>query len=98
MYVDSALAIWQDLKAQFTHSNAPKLYQLRTAVTILKQESLSVTQYHTKLKALWDEIDSLTPNEACICGAGKTLFERHERDCTIEFLQGLHDRFSSLQS
>ncbi|KAM7489271.1 hypothetical protein LguiB_026755 [Lonicera macranthoides] len=98
MYADSAPAIWQDLKARFTHSNAPQLYQLRTAVTTLKQESLSVTQYRTKLKALWDEIDSLTPNEACICGAGKTLLEHHERDRTMEFLQGLHDRFSSLRS
>ncbi|KAL5709106.1 hypothetical protein ACHQM5_019829 [Ranunculus cassubicifolius] len=98
MYADSSYAIWQDLKVRFTHSNAPKLYQLRTTVTGLKQDTLSVTAYHTKLKALWDEIDSLTPTEPCICGAGKSLLERHERDRTMEFLQGLHDRFSSLRS
>lgn len=98
MYADSSYTIWQDLKVRFTHSNASKLYQLRTAITTLKQESLSVTAYHNKLKGLWDEIDSLTPNNACICGAGKTWLESHERDRTMEFLQGLHDRFSSLRS
>lgn len=97
MYADTS-AIWPDLKVRFSHSNAPKLYHLRTTVSGLKQDSLSVTSYHTKLKALWDEIDSLTPAEPSICGSGKLLLERHERDRTMEFLQGIHDRFSSLRS
>ncbi|XP_026453630.1 uncharacterized protein LOC113354544 [Papaver somniferum] len=34
----------------------------------------------------------------CICGAGKSLFERLERDRAMEYLHGLHDRFSNLRS
>ncbi|KAL5718439.1 hypothetical protein ACHQM5_011341 [Ranunculus cassubicifolius] len=98
MYADSAQAIWNDLKARFSQSNAPQLYHLKTAIINLKQETLSVTNYYTRLKSLWDEYDSLVPFEACICGTGKSLLERHERDRAMEFLQGLQDRFANLRS
>ncbi|XP_026406166.1 uncharacterized protein LOC113301602 isoform X2 [Papaver somniferum] len=45
------------------------------------------------------QYDSLVAStEACICGAGKHMLERLERDRAMEFLQGLHDRFSNLRS
>ncbi|XP_026432325.1 uncharacterized protein LOC113329698 [Papaver somniferum] len=59
---------------------------------------MHVSLYYTKIKTLWDQYDSLVAIEACICRAGKSLLERVERDREIEFLQGLHDRFSNLRS
>ncbi|WOH13446.1 hypothetical protein DCAR_0832956 [Daucus carota subsp. sativus] len=59
---------------------------------------MSVTNYFTRLKSLWDEYDSLVSSEPCICGASKFLIERQERDRAMEFLQGLHDRFSNIRS
>ncbi|KAL5726342.1 hypothetical protein ACHQM5_009393 [Ranunculus cassubicifolius] len=98
MYAESASDIWNDLKVRFSVSNAPKLYQLKNAISSLKQDDLPVQTYFTRLRSLWDEYDSLLPGEPCICGASKFLLEKHQRDRAMEFLQGLHDRFSSLRS
>lgn len=88
----------KDLQVRFSQSNAPKLYQLKTAISNLKQENLSVTIYYMSLKSLWDKLHSIVPAEPCICGASKIIIERHARDRAIEFLQGLHDRFSHIHS
>lgn len=98
MYMDSAGAIWQDLKTRFAHSNAPKLFHLKQAIASLKQEDLSVSAYHTRIKALWDEFDSFRPREPCSCGAGKYLLDSHNQDRLMKFLQGLHDHYATLRS
>ncbi|XP_017239587.1 uncharacterized protein LOC108212373 [Daucus carota subsp. sativus] len=98
LYADCARTIWKDLQTRFSHSNGPKLYQLKMAISNLKQEDMSVTAYFTKLKSLWDEFDSISPTEQCICGAEKVLIERLARDRAMEFMQGLHDRFSHVRS
>ncbi|XP_026450552.1 uncharacterized protein LOC113350632 [Papaver somniferum] len=62
-------------------------------------ERSPVSLYYTKIKTLWDQYDSLVAStEVCICGAGKSLLERLERDRAMKFLQGLQDRFSNLRS
>ncbi|KAL5713994.1 hypothetical protein ACHQM5_016016 [Ranunculus cassubicifolius] len=98
LYADCALTIWKDLHSRFSQSNAPKLYQLKTAISNLKQEDMSVTTYFTRLKSLWDELDSILPTEQCICGTGKAILERIAKDRAIEFMQGLHDRFAPIRS
>ncbi|KAL5710448.1 hypothetical protein ACHQM5_021007 [Ranunculus cassubicifolius] len=98
IFSKSAHELWKDLHVRFSHSNGPKLFQLKSAIANLKQESMPVTTYYTRLKSLWDEYDSLVPSAPCICGASKFLIEKHERDRAMELLQGLHDRFSSLRS
>ncbi|XP_026420331.1 uncharacterized protein LOC113316346 [Papaver somniferum] len=91
--------IWKDLEVRFCISNAPILFRLKSAIAAIRQESMSVSMYYTKIKTLWDQYHSLVAaTEVCICGAGKSLLERLERDRAMEFLQGLHDRFSNLIS
>ncbi|XP_026379468.1 uncharacterized protein LOC113274224 [Papaver somniferum] len=61
-------------------------------------ENNSVAIYFTHLKTLWDQLDSFRPLVPCICGAGKDFVDHHNQDRSMEFLQGLHDRFSTLRS
>ncbi|XP_026399821.1 uncharacterized protein LOC113295709 [Papaver somniferum] len=99
LYAASSHAIWKDLQVRFCISNAPILFCLKSAIASIKQESMPVSLYYTKIKILWDQYDSLVAStEACICGAGKHMTERLERDRAMKFLQGLHDRFSNLRS
>ncbi|XP_026436680.1 uncharacterized protein LOC113334704 [Papaver somniferum] len=99
LYAPSSHAIWKDLQVRFCISNAPILFRLKSAIAAIRQESMSVSLYYTKIKTLWDQYDSpVAVTEVCICGAGKSLLERLERDRAMEFLQGLHDRFSNLIS
>ncbi|XP_026398246.1 uncharacterized protein LOC113294032 [Papaver somniferum] len=99
LYAASSHAIWKYLQVRFCISNAPILFRLKSVIASIRQESMSVSLYYTKIKALWDQYDSLVAiTKACICGAGKSVMERLERDRAMKFLQGLHDRFSNLHS
>ncbi|RZC91338.1 hypothetical protein C5167_027406 [Papaver somniferum] len=99
LYAANSHAILKDLQIRFCVSNAPILFRLKSSIASIKQESMHVSLYYTKIKTLWDQYDSLVAStEACICGAGKHMLERLERERAMEFLQGLHDRFSNLRS
>ncbi|KAG5555727.1 hypothetical protein RHGRI_006390 [Rhododendron griersonianum] len=50
------------------------------------------------MKALWDELNSLSTLLPCTCGHGKAYAALQQQDCGMEFLQGLHGRYSGLQS
>ncbi|XP_026442469.1 uncharacterized protein LOC113342017 [Papaver somniferum] len=99
LYAANSHAIWKDLQIRFCVSNTPILFRLKYSIASIKHESMPVSLYYSKIKTLWDQYDSLVAStEACICGAGKHMLERLERERAMEFLQGLHDRFSNLRS
>ena len=98
LYAESAAQIWSDLYDPFSQSNAPKIYQLKQAISTLKQAGLSVSLYFTQLKSLWDELTSITPFPPCICGNAKLIADQQNQDRAMEFLQGLHDSFSAIRS
>ncbi|XP_042950295.1 uncharacterized protein LOC122282409 [Carya illinoinensis] len=52
IFIESAADVWKDLQERFSHSNGPRIFQLRKAIFSLSQEQLSVSAYFTHLKAL----------------------------------------------
>ncbi|KAL5707954.1 hypothetical protein ACHQM5_018800 [Ranunculus cassubicifolius] len=59
---------------------------------------MSVSTYFSKLKSLWNELNSLVIVKPCSCGNGKAIAERLMQDRAMEFLQGLHERYAALRS
>ena len=51
------------------------MYQLRREISSISQGSMSVVQYYTKLKKLWDELTCLMPIPQCTSGATKLVVE-----------------------
>ena len=51
---------------------------------MLKQGSLTITDFFTNLKATWEELDNFHPLTPCNCQA--RLY--HEQDFIIHFLKG----------
>ncbi|KAM7482085.1 hypothetical protein LguiB_006668 [Lonicera macranthoides] len=98
LYAETAAQIWTDLKDRFSQSNAPKIYQLKQSISALQQEGMSVSLYFTQLKSLWDELSSIISVTSCICGNAKNIIDQQNQDRSMEFLQGLHDRFSAIRS
>ncbi|XP_058215717.1 uncharacterized protein LOC131326844 [Rhododendron vialii] len=98
LYAETAREVWLDLRDRFTQTNAPKVYQLKQAIGKTTQEDSSVSTYFTKMKALWDELSSVSTVQPCTCGHGKANAALHQQDRAMEFLQGLHERYSSLRS
>jgi hypothetical protein len=73
---------------------------LKQVIASLKQEGLSVSDYFTHLKGLWDEflnyrpIPSCTCGAKCMCGLSKTLIEYQHYDYVHSFLMGLNETFA----
>lgn len=67
LYVDGAREIWTDLEERFGQASLAQLYALEQEVLNISQDNLSVSDYYTQLKKLWDEIDNLKPLPGCDC-------------------------------
>ncbi|XP_039138839.1 uncharacterized protein LOC120276181 [Dioscorea cayenensis subsp. rotundata] len=98
LYAETTSQIWNDLNERFSQSNAPKIYQLKHSISALKQEGMTVSFYFTQLKSLWDELSNILPITPCICGNAKSVLDQQHQDRAIEFLQGLHDKYSVVRS
>jgi len=86
------------LEQRFGRSNGAKLYRLQKELSCLVQENNDIAGYFTKLKRLWDELDSLNLLTCCICvctceGKGK-LTKALEDQRLIQFLMGLNDLYA----
>ncbi|XP_020985722.1 uncharacterized protein LOC107478615 [Arachis duranensis] len=64
---------------------------------------MSVTQYFTKLKSLWEEFDDFRPNPPCNCKSVCTCGLREMRKYRMEnhvtrFLRGLNEQFVNVRT
>ncbi|XP_019236838.1 PREDICTED: uncharacterized protein LOC109217062 [Nicotiana attenuata] len=66
-YVVDALELWRELEDRYDQTNGTKLYQIQREINDLSQGSLDVTSYYTKMKKLWEELNTLTAKSHCTC-------------------------------
>lgn len=59
LYAQSAREVWQDSQECFQQTNVPKIYELKQAISNLRQGDVSVSLYYSRMKALWDKLNSL---------------------------------------
>ena len=97
IYSTTTHEIWEDLKEHFSQSNAPRIFQLQREITSLTQGQMSVADYFTKMKGLWDELASYNDLPICSCGAMKKHHEREERNGLLQFLMGLNESYSAVR-
>ncbi|KAK4735030.1 hypothetical protein R3W88_009291 [Solanum pinnatisectum] len=86
------------LEHRFGQSNSAKLFHLKKELNRLVQGTNNIAGYFTKLKRLWDELDSLDSQDkctyVCIC-EGKQKLEKFVDDkMLIQFLMGLNDTYA----
>ncbi|XP_049348626.1 uncharacterized protein LOC125831021 [Solanum verrucosum] len=100
-YVNNAKELWEELEDRYDQTNGCKLYQLQKEINDLVQGNLDVTGYYTKMKKLWEEMNTLDINSqctcVCICG-GKTKMHKAEQDRRlIHFLMGLNEMYTAVR-
>ncbi|KAH0683296.1 hypothetical protein KY290_021892 [Solanum tuberosum] len=100
-YVNNAKELWEELEDKYDQTNGCKLYQLQKEINDLVQGNLDVTGYYTKMKKLWEEMNTLDVNSqctcVCICG-GKTRMHKAEQDRRlIHFLMGLNEMYTAVR-
>ncbi|KAK3011222.1 hypothetical protein RJ639_012374 [Escallonia herrerae] len=92
IHAKTAYQVWEDFKDQFSQKNAPAIYQIQKSLASFSQGTMTVSTYFTKLKGLWDELD--TYRALPICNQMKTHDEQREEDRLMQFLMGLHDTYN----
>nr|GMD37430.1 Integrase, catalytic core [Ipomoea batatas] len=99
----TARDIWRDLEERFGKESAPRAFEIRRAVTLLRQDKATVSTYYTKLKSLWDEMNCTTPLpmcncQGCKCNLSKKYAELREKEQLYDFLMGLDEEFNTVKS
>ncbi|XP_023769810.1 uncharacterized protein LOC111918368 [Lactuca sativa] len=102
-YANTSSEIWKDLGERFEKEGAPRAYELKQLLNVMQKGGMSISNYYTKLRSLWDEIQIVLPTPRCVCDGcecaiGKQLNEVKEKERTNEFLIGLDDEFSVIRT
>src|SRR5262249_21168458 len=102
--MNTAQEIWMNLHNRFMQKDVFRISNLQEEIYSLRQGNNSVSDYYTKQKILWDELENLHPPVVCPyeapsgCYAVKLLREQNNADHVVRFLKGLNDTYASVRS
>lgn len=65
LHFSDVSAIWKDMLTQILITNLPSSYQLTQQIWSLQQGSMSLSDYYTTLKTLWDNLDGAECVDSC---------------------------------
>ncbi|KAL2924831.1 Retrovirus-related Pol polyprotein from transposon TNT 1-94 [Bienertia sinuspersici] len=97
LFMSSAKEIWKNLETRFSQVNGARKYKLNKEVYDLKQKDLSISDYYTNMRALWEEIDGLniyppiTHMNPEINAFIRALNQQKEELRLFQFLNGIDD-------
>jgi len=89
--------VWNDLKDRFSKSNDSRIYQIHQEIAEHRQGDLTISEYYTKLKALWDELDSYHEPITYTCDGSKAYACREEKERVMQLLMGLNEPYSTMR-
>ena len=96
--LSDATDIWSDLHIRFHMTNLPRTYNLTQEIQDLRQGSLSLSDYFTKLKTLWSNLENYEEaDDLCICGKAQRLQQKVERAKIVKFLAGLNESYAVIR-
>lgn len=104
MFMTFARDIWLGLEKRFALTSGSRKYKLNKDLYELKQNNLSVTEYYTSIKSIWEELDSLnllhvvTNPLTDVVKLFETIAEQKEETRLFRFLNGLDDHFNAQRS
>ncbi|XP_019171196.1 PREDICTED: uncharacterized protein LOC109166759 [Ipomoea nil] len=104
MHLDKAADVWEDLRKRFAQYDAQKISVLQNEIYDLKQCNLSISDYYTKCRIMWEQMNALRPipickcDPKCACDLIDVIRKEREVDQVIRFLQGLNDEYNGLKS
>ncbi|XP_057532157.1 uncharacterized protein LOC130810200 [Amaranthus tricolor] len=91
------------LEERFAYSSHTKIYNLEKQLADVDQGNLSVLDFYTKFKVLWDDLNSIDLLPTCTCNnctynmTGRFLKQQQNRKL-IRFMMKLNEQFSGIRS
>lgn len=104
MYMASAKDMWSNLEKRFALTNRSRKYKLCKDLYALKQSTMSVTEYYTSMKTIWEELDamnilpSVTAPSPDVVKLLVSINVQKEESRLFQFLNGLNEVFDSQRS
>ncbi|PWA81156.1 hypothetical protein CTI12_AA190480 [Artemisia annua] len=104
MFIGTASEIWSKLETRFSLSNGSRKYKLSKDTFGISQQGSSVSEYYTRMKCVWEELDSMnnlprlvtiTPEISVFLNAVK---KQKEEQRLFQFLNGLDDCYGAQRS
>ncbi|XP_019233911.1 PREDICTED: uncharacterized protein LOC109214451 [Nicotiana attenuata] len=97
-YVNDSVELWRELEDRYDETNGAKLYQIQKEINDRAQGSLDITTYYTRMKRLWEELNTLSVKSQCsyncTCGAKETMHKAEQDRRLIQFLMGLNEVYT----
>lgn len=59
--------IWTDLEQRFAYTSHTKIFNLERQLADITQGTLSILDFYTKFKVLWDDLNVVDPTPTCFC-------------------------------
>ncbi|XP_031093732.1 uncharacterized protein LOC115998329 [Ipomoea triloba] len=105
LWIDTAYGIWNDMKRRFIKQDLFRMAEIKCQIYQTKQGDISLNEYFTNQKFLWDELAILRPPMSCACitkcDCGKKIDdmnEQAEKDKLSIFLIGLHEKYTGARN
>nr|KYP43747.1 hypothetical protein KK1_034783 [Cajanus cajan] len=99
LWMDNAQEIWKDLESRYSQGDLLRISNLQQEITSIRQGDRSITDYFTRIRIIWDELESYCVcDPKCSCNALTTVFERKKQDRVMQCLRGLNDQFNIVRS
>nr|XP_016443290.1 PREDICTED: uncharacterized protein LOC107768662 [Nicotiana tabacum] len=97
-YGNDAKELWQELEDRYDQTNGAKLYQLQKEISDLSQGTFDIIGYYTKMKKLWEELNTLNAHAQCkcqcTCGTKARMHKAEQDRRLIQFLMGLNEVYT----
>ncbi|CAO2832491.1 unnamed protein product [Amaranthus hypochondriacus] len=104
LWFKTAKEVWGNLEARFGSTSSAQLFSIEEQLSKAYQKNeMTIEDFFTKLKGLWDEIDALDPLPICSCtGCACDLSQKtqksQQRRRIIQFLMKLDSRYQHTRS
>ncbi|CAL1380299.1 unnamed protein product [Linum trigynum] len=100
--IQSAAEVWKTLKLRYAQGDLIRIVELKEKLCTLKQGRKSLSEYHTHLVTIWEELRNYQSTPPCLCTttshseceAIKTVKAHEETNLIVYFLRGLNENYS----
>ncbi|XP_074287519.1 uncharacterized protein LOC141612606 [Silene latifolia] len=105
-YIRTAKALWDEIMERYGQTNFIEIYQLNQDLSSVSQANSSLIEYYSKVKQIWETLDSLDPIPDCSCGKLaactctllKRMQARDQQAKLIRFLMGLNSGYDTVRT
>lgn len=104
LWLKTAKEVWDELEHRYGQSSSAQLFHIEEELSKVSQTNdMSIEEFNTKLKGIWDELDALNPVVSCTCkGCNCNLSQKannsQQSRRLVQFLMKLHYRYHQTRS